>query len=429
MRLNKLILCLAAGLAATPALSQSSAILTPAPPAREDTVGPEQLRDFSLGTGQSKPASDGATSTAPAPRSPAAATTSTAPATAASDRQASTGATRSRTGSAEPAPATQPEPARTASVDSSGRAQPAVSPARSVTVPLSPPTPSGIALDSAPTPPVAIASPQPVPASDLADGSGSGSSMLIWVLLLIAAAGAAGAYWLLRQRGSFGRPAFAGHGFDLTPTPEPGPRPAAQPLQRAPVSPPAPAPRAPVPAPAPAPIGTGGIVSSRLRPWVDLDLRCDRAVVDDDGVTIFFEVSAINSGGAPARDIKVEAVLLNAGQQQDQDLRLFFERPSPSGPAIEVLPPLARVDMPSQVRLQREAIREFEVGGRKLFVPIVAFNASYRLGTGEARTSVSFLVGRTASDKTGKMGPIRMDLGARIFRGLDQRRNEGGIRR
>ena len=51
------------------------------------------------------------------------------------------------------------------------------------------------------------------------------------------------------------------------------------------------------------------------------------------------------------------------------------------------------------------------VEGRKLFVPLIAFNALYRWSGGERPDSASFLVGRGDAEG-GKMAPFRLDLGA-----------------
>ncbi|RST30184.1 hypothetical protein HMF7854_04575 [Sphingomonas ginkgonis] len=429
-----MILGLGLGLAAAPALAQSTTVLTPAPPAREDTVGPEQLRNFSLGGTSGQNSSQPATvAPVPAARAPARTGPDTSAATTPPREQ------RERVAAAPPAAEAQPERVRAAPAEPAVRERSAEPPAATASAPRQAvPTLTSPAL--APSPPVALPAPAPVAPADLDEGSGS--STLVWILLLIAAAGAGGAWWLLRQRGSGGsggaRPALAGGGFDLGAPEQPQPIP---PLKRAPATT-QPLQRAAAPglvrrpagetvppaAPAPRPAG-GGIVSSRLRPWVELDLRAERIVVDEGGVTLFFDLNVLNSGNAPAREVKIEAIMINAGADQETNLATFHERPAPGAGGIEVIAPLGQLALQSQVRLQRDAVREYEVEGRKLFVPVVALQASYRFSSGEGRTSVNYLVGRSGGEDGGKMGPIRMDLGSRIFRGLDQRLNPTGVRR
>jgi hypothetical protein len=119
----------------------------------------------------------------------------------------------------------------------------------------------------------------------------------------------------------------------------------------------------------------GGIVSTGLRPWIDIDLTPDRALLDPQGTAIAFELTLFNSGSAAARDVVVEARLLNAGAQQDVELSAFFAQLAPGDP-IPQIAPYARIPLRSAVRLLRDEIREYEIEGRKLFVPLVAINVS-----------------------------------------------------
>ena len=103
-----------------------------------------------------------------------------------------------------------------------------------------------------------------------------------------------------------------------------------QPLPRAPAPPP------PAPPPQPAPprrAGPSGIVSTRLRPWLEIGFSPGRCVVEENGATIQFDVEVYNSGNAPARDVLVEASMFNAGPEQDQEIGAFFAHPVAQGRA------------------------------------------------------------------------------------------------
>jgi hypothetical protein len=237
-----------------------------------------------------------------------------------------------------------------------------------------------------------------------------------WLLALaVAAAGAAFLLWRSRSR-----PAYAsGPQTDYFAAPEP--EPAA-----------APAPR-PAPAPQPRwleperPAAPRGIVSSGLRPWIDVGVQPARCVVTDESVTVDFEIELFNSGSAPARDIFVEAVMINAGATQDQDLVAFFTRPPGTGDRIDVIPPLGRTSFNTQVVTPRTHVQAFAAGDREVFVPLLAFNAFYRRGSDDGQTSTAYLLGREG--KTEKLAPFRLDLGPRIFRGLGARPLPSGVRR
>jgi hypothetical protein len=149
--------------------------------------------------------------------------------------------------------------------------------------------------------------------------------------------------------------------------------------------------------------------------------------VTDASVTFEFELELFNSGSAPARDILVEAIVVNAGDNQDQDLATFFARPPGPGQRIDSIPPLNRTAFVTQVTIAREHVHGFNMNGREVFVPLLAFNAFYRRGSAEGQTSVAYLVG--PSTKGEKLAPFRLDLGARLFEGLAARALPLGVRK
>lgn len=202
---------------------------------------------------------------------------------------------------------------------------------------------------------------------------------------------------------------------------------AASPLPKA-ASPPLPAARPITPSP---PVG---IVSTRLRPWLEIGFEPSRAVVDEASTSVQFDVVVTNSGSAPARQVLVEAVMINAGPDQDIELARFFDAPVGQGERVEMIPPLGSISLSSAVALPIDQVRAYEVGGRKLFVPLVAFNALYEWSSGKGQSSASFILGRGGSggepepDGSARMAPLRLDLGPRLFRDLAARRHTLGRR-
>jgi hypothetical protein len=239
--------------------------------------------------------------------------------------------------------------------------------------------------------------------------------LLPWLLAAIAlAAGALFLFWRNRSREAYaGGPEI--HAFQA---PEPAPRPAPRPV-------PAPAPAARAPAPAPTP-SIPGTVSTRLRPWVEIGFHPLRCVVDDNQVMIEFEAELFNSGSAPARAVLAEASLFNAGPAQDPEIGAFFANPVGAGERIVEIAPLKRIGIRSQVVTPLAQVQRYEMAGKQVFVPVIAFNVLYRWSNGDGQTSVGHLLGRdTQSDK---LGPFRLDLGPRVFRGLAARQLPIGIR-
>lgn len=188
--------------------------------------------------------------------------------------------------------------------------------------------------------------------------------------------------------------------------------------------PPAPAPEA---RPRPAPTAGGGIVSTRLRPWIDIDFIPERTVVADDTIAIEFTVALYNSGSAPARDVRLEAAMFNASPMQDQQIAAFFRQAAGRGDRIEVVAPLQRVTVRSSVAVPRAEVRPLHAQGRPLLVPMTALTAVYRWGSNNnGQTSASYLVGKQTS--TEKLAPFRLDLGPRVFRGLAAREHQLRVR-
>lgn len=137
-------------------------------------------------------------------------------------------------------------------------------------------------------------------------------------------------------------------------------------------------------------------------------LRC---VVKDDQVVVEFEIELFNAGTAPARAVLAEASLFNAGANQEAELARFFANPVGEGERIDAIPPMRRMNFVSQVVAQRDAIQEYELGGRKVFVPVLAFNALYASSAGEAQTSAAYLIGRDTGGE--KLGPLSLAGGPR----------------
>ena len=82
--------------------------------------------------------------------------------------------------------------------------------------------------------------------------------------------------------------------------------------------------------------------------------------------------------------------------------------------------------MKTQVAVPRAQVQAYELGGHQVFVPLIAFNALYSWSGGQGQTSASYLLGRDTKGE--KMGPFRLDLGPRIFRGIAARLLPAAVR-
>jgi hypothetical protein len=405
---------------AIPAVAQNSDApvdVTAAPPASSDTVGPSQLQNFNLK----------GTVTRPADRS--------APATAA-PTIATPEPSRPASSSAEPAPAVraEKEPASGAGIVS----RPAItrpgknSQSLAIADTATPSLPLEVKTDTAEQPTASHSAPPPTSFSE-----SKGLWSWPWLAALMALAGG-GAFIAWSRRGRNrrysdpGRMAFAGlvpdGEVEQPPFPPVRPRPDPVPPRAQPTPRPDPVP-APAAEPQPRALADDGLIkSTALKPELNFQFMPDRAVVTEREVLLQFDVVLTNSGAAIARDVLVEAKLVPAHAGQDQEIAAFFQQPQATGDRMAGIPPLGKVSLKSAVRLPLDQLHSFEVDGRKLFVPLVAFNILFRGGGGEGQASASFLVGR-GTDGDEKLAPFRLDLGPRIFRGLSARPHSMGLAR
>jgi hypothetical protein len=398
-----LLLAPAAALAQeSPPSSSQSSDSTPTTGA----VGPRELQNFSLP----------GTVTRPADQQPA-----NVPAATTTSASTSEPVRRAVTRTAEVQPRPEQAPRRSAAETSQPPPEPLrqTVPSSSITAAL----PSIGSANAPPATPASVPAVAPEPSSGALGPEYSGFALLPWLLAALAL-GAGGAFLFWRSRS---RHAVAGGpDIDLFAAPDPALSPPVRP--QPPRAAPAPAaPPAPSPAPSPAPAPSGGVVSARLRPWLDINMQPVRCIVTDDAVTFEFELDLLNSGNAPARAILVEASVFNAGPAQDQEIGSFFANPVAQGERIEAIQPLKRLAFTTQVVTPRSAVRTIEAGGRQVFVPLLAFNVLYTAGPRAAQTSVSYLIGREG--QTDKLSPFRLDLGPRVFRSLAARLLPNGVRR
>jgi hypothetical protein len=411
LRWNGLLL---GGLLVVPAAAVAQAAPDPAPsgtPAT-DAVGPQELQNFSLSGKVTKP-----TDQQPTP-APAAATSAPANSAADAPKTANASARRPTLAREQPRQTASPAPAPAAKAP----AEPSLT---NFTPVLAAPPQASSAPLPAPAPSAQNSFvPTTLPATST-ETLAPEHKLLIWPWLL-AALVLAGAtlflVWRRRQQAAFA----GGPQFDLFVPPEAAPAPPPAPAPPRAATPPV----APTPQPAPTPPkptapASSGIVSTRLRPSIEIAVQPLRCVVEDERVVLEFELELYNSGTAPARAVLAEASLFNAGASQDQEIARFFANPVGQGERLDAIPPMKRMNFVNQVVAPRTGIQEYELGGRKVFVPVIAFNALYLWSGGHAQTSAAYLVGRDT--KGDKLGPLSLESGPRQIVRLAARQIAVGV--
>ena len=383
----------ALGLAASPLVAQTAVPDAPPPPASNGVIGPRELQDFSLPGTRVRPSEP--VTTAPAPRAPRP-TTTTSPDASIAPRETPTAAAPS--------------------------AKPAVAPTRSAKVsqppPSAPPPPTATDLSAPPADVSELpATALPAPSAVLPPSAPS-TPWWPWLLALLAAAGAAAFVYFRRQQ-SDETLVYAGAGLSETvpvapPTPAPAPRAMPEPVP------------APLPKPPPPPVA-GGIVSTAFRPELEFTFTPLSVAIDEAGTAmVVFDLVVHNQGSAPARDVLVEAGMFNAGPLQDTVIGTFFANPRAEGDRIPVIAPMSQIGVRSRVSIAGDCLSPVEMEGRKLLVPLVAFNALYRWSGGETQRSASFLVGRGNNDAA-KLAPFALDRGSRAWGDVAARSHSSGL--
>ena len=260
---------------------------------------------------------------------------------------------------------------------------PAPQATRPAIVPSALPTPLAVPKSlPAPVPvqPQATATPAPVPVEVPAQ------SPWLWALLgagATAAAGLAG-FLLLRRRRVEDEPA---------------------PIAEAPAAPPPPpSVRAPSPArltPPPTPAATDAF---------KITVQPLRIEFGESEVMIALELLIANSSGASADAVRLSAAALSASPRQDADIAAFLagSQLASMGNPFD-LPAGGGGRLPVQLVLPREAIHVVDLGGRPMFVPIVAVDLRWRGGLSIRRFAASFMLGGVG--QSGKPGPIWLDRG------------------
>lgn len=380
---HSFIPAIAAALLAIPAQAQQ--------PADNGVVGAPELRDFTLPGArvESRPVEAQPETTASAPAETQAQPVTRAPVTIVPPPAPSTEVRRQ---APVRAPVSRP------STETGGEALP----------PDSAPATDIPATDTAPLPAAA-----PDAAEPSLSPADQGFGNTPWIALGLLLAGLLGFAFYRRGR----QPAL------VEAAPAPMLREAAEPAPRAPM--PAPVARlkaqvASQPKPAPA----------AVRPWLEMEFKPDRMVATDEEASVHFLLTIKNVGKSHARNVRIVARMFNAGPQQQQEIEAFFAYPERArkGVSTQIIPHGTKLDMPASVALPKADARVYNVGGKPIFVPMVAVTILYdwtHFGvTHSGQTSQSYVVGVEPKAPAEKMGPFRLDLGPRIYRSVGQRQNQ-----
>lgn len=165
------------------------------------------------------------------------------------------------------------------------------------------------------------------------------------------------------------------------------------------------------------------------RPWLELDLKAERAVATLTETVVQFELEIRNTGQAAASNLRIDVKMFNAGKTQEQELSAFFRVAGRESTKCHLPGIAAGVTgvIHGQVTMAREDMKAVQLEEKLLFIPVIGVNALYDWGEGETetgQTSRSWVVGRELETPSEKMGAFRVDLGPRTWRTVGQRQHK-----
>ncbi|MBX3562516.1 MAG: hypothetical protein KF780_11975 [Sphingomonas sp.] len=161
-----------------------------------------------------------------------------------------------------------------------------------------------------------------------------------------------------------------------------------------------------------------------MRPWLELEIRTERAAFTDAEASVNFELEIRNSGKSPAKNLRIDVKMFNGSEQQDKEIGAFFRTAGRETTRLN-LPTIAPGQsgvIRGEVGMPRDQMRALRLDDRMLFIPVIAVNALYDCDDGRTgQTSRSYIVGRELQAESERMGAFRVDQGPRIWRTVGQR--------
>ena len=160
------------------------------------------------------------------------------------------------------------------------------------------------------------------------------------------------------------------------------------------------------------------------RPWLEFALTAERASFTDTEAEVMFELEIANKGGSPARNLRIDIKMFNAGAEQDKEIGAFFKTAGRESTKLNLPEVDAGVTgvIKGRVTMAREDMKALRMDERLLFIPVIAVNGLYDWGDSRTgQTGKSYVIGREVEQAGEKMAAFRVDQGPRIWRTVGQR--------
>lgn len=165
------------------------------------------------------------------------------------------------------------------------------------------------------------------------------------------------------------------------------------------------------------------------RPAIDLQLVIHRAGTTPAGAAVDFEIVLRNEGEVAARNIRLAVRVITASERQDSELAAILSgRPDkPFTPPFE-LAPGQDAAFQATASLPDERINRLSLGGRPMFVPILALIADYEWADGHSGLAVAYLLGHERPGNS-RMAPFWLDTPPMLLTPIGMRQHGEAVRR
>jgi hypothetical protein len=158
------------------------------------------------------------------------------------------------------------------------------------------------------------------------------------------------------------------------------------------------------------------------RPRLTLEFVPDKATLGFTALTLKGQLHLVNEGDAPASDMQLRATMISANQRQQETIAAFHGGAIPIEPnALGDAKEGERLALEIDMAVQLAEIDSYNIGDKKIFVPVVLANLAYSWDGGADNITIACMVGRESEPPGAKMGPLRLDRGPRSFTPLGQR--------
>lgn len=148
---------------------------------------------------------------------------------------------------------------------------------------------------------------------------------------------------------------------------------------------------------------------------------------DEDGnLRLAYDIVVSNYGSGTARNVEVEALLVQAGPNRDREIAQFFREPIMQGAKFGSIGAMSAMAVQVGNRIAAKDLRPLDHEGRQLVIPFIALKLRHGPSTQIKEEHASFLVG-IPGGTSGKLGPLRVDGGARHWTNLEIRQHSEGV--